>query len=101
LIIVNKSRIFEKEPGLKTNKHIEIKRSGRSKDTFDCLITLKEISPQFLLILRNELDNLIRAQSKNFEGWVVLSSNTSKQLQDLNQLIRLREELTSEIVKNT
>ena len=82
------------------NKHIQLKRSEKRKDTFDCSITLKEISPQFLLLLENEIINMIRAQSKNFEGWVVISPDTAKQLQDLNQLIRLHQELSSQIVKN-
>jgi hypothetical protein len=84
----------------KRNTCIELKRSEKRKDTFDCLISLKEISPQFLLVLENEISNIISAQSKSLEGCIILSSETVKQLQDLNQLIQLHKELSSQIVKN-
>lgn len=81
------------------NKHIQLKRSAARKDTFDCVIRLEQISPQLLFVLNEQIHTIIKSQLKNYEDWVTITSDISQQLQDVNQLIKLREEILEELVK--
>jgi hypothetical protein len=82
------------------SKRIQMKRSGARKDTFDCIISLEQISSQLLLVLSEQLNSIIKVQLKNFEEPVTITSDTARQLQELNQLIKLREEILEDLLKN-
>jgi len=78
---------------------LKIKRTGKQAGRLDCTITFRDISPGFLFILETQISNIINAQTKQFEGPVLLSGTTEIQIKSLEELISLRDELKEEIVK--